>query len=104
MKPVNKSEFFSVIQNSRDSKTAVSIFFHSSWMDSNGLSLKTQLENTNHNDFYSVDIFEYPELTQEFNVRRLPALVTYYGDSKQYRVFEIPHLIRRSFVSPKHRN
>jgi hypothetical protein len=99
-----RSDFYSLLENSRATKSSVSIFFHSPWMDKNALNIKKQLDASDNDEIYQVDIFEFPDVSEEFNVRRLPSLVTYYGDSKQYRVYDIPHQIRRSFVPPKIRN
>jgi hypothetical protein len=99
------SEFYSLLKEAEETSDSKTFYFFSPWQDNNCAALLEQLNSSPTNDqIYEVNLFDLPELSNRFKINRSPSLVTYWGDSRQYRTYDIPHLIRRSFVSPKIKN
>jgi hypothetical protein len=93
------NEFYQLIVNAEKNSSHQVFYFHSPWQDSNSKDILENMEkNPVNGDIYTVDLFEFPELSARFKLNRSPALVTYWGDSHQYRTYDIPSLIRRSYT------
>jgi hypothetical protein len=93
------NEFYQLISIAEKNSSSQVFYFHSPWQDTVSQDIMLKMENNPVNEqIYSVDLFEFPELSSRFKVNRSPALVTYWGDSHQYRTYDIPSLIKRSYT------
>ena len=81
-----KTEFQKLIRKQRQTGSKIKILYISLWDKISKDLMRSISSNLGEGELYVVNTFDTPDVTRNFGITRVPALVTVRGQKKEYRV------------------